>query len=473
MVREDPDTTFDVRHFFSREAPRPDEDKPQLVLTTVPVETVAPGWVVSDIGEGTKPAFDFDAQGQIHVMGMTEEINGQVWYASAEHVEAPWSMVEIARGYFYGPGDLRVGLDGTVHMAWHNHDLQSPDHVAVRPNGPQERYTIETPGLHDGWDNSLAVAADGTLHQASVFPSSFGAIDSLQHGRFNGSQWIFDSMILGSGSFMYGLNTSIAIDRQNDAHVVYCDTGDWTTPGDLKYAVRGSGGWTVSIIVTNGISRFPVIDTDHWNRPHVAWLELNPSNSSQAMVRYAVLNSGEWVLETVDTLENVNMGFSGARKSVSLALDPDYRPHVAYADRSRIAYAKKPFDVWITTNVLEHVQPTYNGLVVLRLDSQQRPGIVFWQPSAGLAGLVRMARPTDPGICIFSPMVNPVSGEVTLQWSTGPGGMGYVVEARDNLTGATWEPVSGPDLLTTPNWTDSSAGTIPERFYRILGMPLP
>lgn len=473
MVREDPDSSFDVRHFFSREAPRPDEEKPRLVLTTSPLETVAPGWIVSNVGEGTKPAFDFDALGRVHVMGMTEELNGRIWYASAEHVEAPWSLVEVARGYFYGPGDLRVGHDGTVHMAWHNHELESPDHIAVRPNGQQDRYSIESPGLHDGWDNSLAVGADGTLHQASAFPSSFGATDSLQYGRFDGTHWTFDSAVAGSGSFMYGLNTSVAIDQQNDVHVVYCDTGGWTTPGDLQYALRDSAGWTFFTVVTNGISRFPVITTDHWSRPHVAWLELNPTNSRQAWVRYAVLNSGEWVVETVDTLEDVDMGFSGARKSVSLALDPDYRPHVAYGDQERIAYAEKPFDVWITTNVVEHERPTYNGLVVMRLDLQGRPGIVFWQPAEGLDGLVRMARPHDPDIRIFSPSVNPGSGAVTLRWSSGPGGMGYVVEARDNLVDAAWEPLSGPDLLTITSWTDPSASTTPERFYRIRGMPLP
>jgi len=408
------------------------------------------------------------------VMAMTEHVDGRVWYASAAHLEESWSPVEVARGYFYGPGDLRVDPDGAVHMAWHNHDLQSPDHLVIRPGQAPVRLTIDTPGLHDGWDNSLAIGPEGDLHQASVFPIAFGAMDSLQYGRFNGTEWAFQDSIPGSGPFMYGLNTSLAVDRQGIVHIVYCQATDWATPGDLKYVVGGPNEWQVSAIVTNGIrGRFPSIALDHWDRPHVAWLDLDDQNPNHGFVRYAVLNTGEWGVETVDELDQVDLGFLGARKSVSLALDRSSRPHLAYSDRRRMAYAVKPFDAWMITNVVEHSEPTYNGLVVLRLNTEDDPAIVFWEPAQDSDGRVRLAAPRDPNVLLLGPVLDPLSGALTLRWTSGLSGMGYVVEAREQFGEGMWNAVSGPELLTDPTWTDPLAGTLSRRFYRVQGVPLP
>ena len=226
MVREDPAGSLDVRNYFSKEAPRPDDEKPRLVITTA-TERIDPQWLVADVASGTKPSFDFDATGRIHVMGMTEISGGEVWHADAGAMFGPWTPNVLTNGYFYGPGDILVDSNGTVHLAWHNHDLPGPMYAAVPSGGPVQILNIDNPGLHDGWDNALASSPLGTLHQSSVYPSGFGAAQSLQYGSLNGTAWTYEASIAGSGSFMYGLATSLAMDQNGNPHIAYCGSTGW------------------------------------------------------------------------------------------------------------------------------------------------------------------------------------------------------------------------------------------------------
>ena len=397
MLREDPTTAIDVRSYFSREGARTPAERPYLYLSLANLggaeENLDANWDVADVGVGVKSAFDFGPDDRIHVMGMTEETGGQVWYASAETIHGPWNPVPVAIGYFYGPGDLRAATNGSVHIVWHDHDAQNPDHYEVTPSGSIVRHIIETPDSHDGWDNALAFGPDGSLHQSSVFPNAFGAMDCLQYGVFDGRAWRYTRNLPGSGTFMYGLNTSIAVDNRGNPHIVYCQSITWTDPADLKYAVRIDGVWQISTVVTGGVrGRFPTIALDHWDRPHVAWLDIDSHDPTRATVRYGVLNSGQWEIEDVDTLQNVELGFSEARKSTSIVLDETWRPHIAYADKHFLRYAYKPFDTWQYTTVLESSEDLYKGLVVMRLDSNQQPALTFWQRSETDVGLIRMAR---------------------------------------------------------------------------------
>ena len=391
MVREDPDDDFDVRNYFSREGARTDSEQPQLVVTLDTSETIDANWRSSIVGIGTKPSFAYGPDGSIHAMGMSEEGDGFVWHASAGSPAGPWFPANVAEGYFYGPGDIAVDSDNTVHLAWHNHDDEDPEHVTVR-DGLVQRYPIETPGSHNGWDNALTLDAEGTLYQSSVNPSAFGAVDSLEYGVFDGSDWTYEP-IVESGSFMYGLNTSIAVDSDGKIHIAYCQANDWTAAGDLKYAVRDGDGWTISTVVTDGPrGRFPSLVLDHWGRPHIAWLDAIGNDS--AHVRYGVLNSEEWVVEDIDILENVDFSFGGARKSVALTLDPNYRPSVAYCDTNVVKYAEKPFGDWEITPVLTDTDGDYKGLAVLRRSPvDDRPAIVFWEAHREWLGLVRFAYP--------------------------------------------------------------------------------
>lgn len=130
-------------------------------------ETLSPAWNVAEIGEGQKPAFDFGADGRIHVMGMVEDFGGEVWYAAADTPDGSWDPQVVSIGYFYGPGDLRVDPAGAAHIVWHDHDTEDPRHVFIQPDGTVGQFFFDPTDSHDGWDNSLAIGPAGGVHMAS------------------------------------------------------------------------------------------------------------------------------------------------------------------------------------------------------------------------------------------------------------------------------------------------------------------
>ncbi len=359
-------------------------------------QVLNPAWSMKDVGLGTKPSFDFDAQGRVHVMGMTEEFNGVVWYDVADSIDGPWDPQTLQTGYFYGPGDLRVDAAGNAHIAYHDHDRADARHLVVENDGTVTEFTTVSLS-HDGWDNALAFDDQGGLYQSSVDPSSFGAINSLQYSQFSGGEWQMET-IAGSGSFMYGFNTSLAFDSGGQPHIVYTGATDWTEPGDLKYAHRTGEGWQISSIVTDGIrGRFPSLAIDGQDRPHVGWLDIDENEHTRGFVRYGVMENSVWSVETVDTLEHIQLGFSGGRKQVSLALDNAGDVHLAYGDKRVVKYAQRADSIWQSTIVVETSDDAYNGLVVLRLNPlDESPAITFWQPSI-LAGVVWLAALDVPG----------------------------------------------------------------------------
>ncbi len=399
------------------------------------VETLNPAWIAVDVGQATKPSFDFDSQDRIHVMGMTEAFPGFVWHAVADNALAEWNFTTLANGYFYGPGDLVVDPDDRAHVAFHDHDRQSPRHIIVSGSQIDADNTIPTTTQHDGWDNSLALDSQGNLHMTSVDPVDFGATNSLQHGIFTNS-WSFENGIPGSGSFMYGFNTTVAVDSAGDIHILFCQSPDWLVPGDLKYAVKRSGTWIFSTVIGNGIrGRFPSIAVDDNDNLHAAWLDINSSNTSQATVQYGFLPQGSnaWQISPIDTLNSVALGFSNARKSTSIVIGANGNPRVAYGDKRIIRYGSQTEGEWSLETIAESTVDLYKGLVVLRLDSQDIPGIVFWNPAPGTLGAVRFARPTVTSTFDMKITMDFVDGETVLRWE-GPAGETFSVETTSNLS---------------------------------------
>ena len=360
-------------------------------------EVIAPNWQVYRVGEGTKPAFDFDSAGRVHVMGMTEVVDGVAWYATAGSAAGPWQPDTIETGYFYGPGDLRVGPDGTAHMAWHDHDAQDGVSISVDFAGNVRKEFVRTFGNHDGWDNSLAFDENGVLFQSSVDPSSFGATTSLSVASLRETGWESE-VVTGSGSFMYGFNTSLAFDALNEPHVLFTAAEHWTGVGDLKHAFRTSDGWQVESVVSGGIrGRFPSLAFDRQGRAHAAWLDINSEDPRSALVRHGMLENGRWTIADVGELDDVELGFSGGRKQVSIAIDSGDNVHIAYGDRRIVNYGTLETNGWRIETLLESDEPLYNGLVVLRLNPvNDLPAIAFWQPDDVASGIVRLLSRAAP-----------------------------------------------------------------------------
>ena len=437
-------------------------------------ETLHPGWSSVTVGSGVKPALDFDADDHIHIMGMTETPGGLVWHASATTAAGPWSPTPVAEGYFYGPGDLRVDQLGRAHLAWHSHDNEAPQHVMVATDGTVSSHILASPGQHDGWDNSLFVDPAGTVHMACVDPSPFGAVHSLQYGSFDGVTWSFDSAVPGSGSFMYGLNTSIAIDPDGKAHVLYCQSADWVADGALVHAIKAPSGWTFDPIDTGvGVGRFPSLAIDQAGNLHATWLDVDAVGQTTGTVQYASLGAGgdTWQVTPVITLDALSLGFSGARKSTSIAVDQNGIPHIAFADTRTVSYAVlEPGEGWRSTTILDHPAGIYRSLAVLRLDSTGRPAIAIWQSIGGddSVRLLRQLPDSAPGTSIdLGLAVTATAGEAVQITYTTAGAGTYQLQWSPDLE--SWSDL-GSAVIAGPAPVPVSASDVGgpvRRYYRV------
>ena len=385
-----------------------------LHRNSMAAETISPAWKVVDVGAGMKPALDIDTSDNIHVMAFTSS-SGDILYDSASSVDGPWNLQIVSsggNGSFYAPGDLVVDPNGTSHMSWHNHQFDggSPNHLTVSSTGTVADFPIVAPG-HNGWDNALAVDSTGVVHQASINPETFGAVDGLEHGKFSGSGWPGYGSIVSTGEVMYGFAIGLDTDSSNFAHMVYSRATTATGIGDLNYVQETAGGYSISTIVDDGISRFASLAIDTQDRPHVAWLEVDPNDSSAGSVKYSVLDGGSWNMETVDA-SIANLNISSGRKQVSLVLDGNDQPRIAYGEQQSINYAARTGGVWNTTILASSDTDLYNGLVILRLNSLEQPTIAFFNST----NEVRLATIDLAGDFDFD---GDVDGDDFLKWQQG------------------------------------------------------
>ena len=76
---------------------------------------------------------------------------------------------------------------------------------------------------------------------------------------------------------------------------------------------------------------------------------------------------------------------------VSLVIDSNNTPHIAYGDSRTVNYAVRNDRDWERSLVLHSAEDRYNGLTVLRLHPESGlPYVAFWEPHESEVGVVRL-----------------------------------------------------------------------------------
>ena len=378
-------------------AARPAEPTPTAAATSAPSDgQVAPArdltWVIQEVDRGVKPALALNSQGTPVIVYMLESTSGFV--KSAERNGSGWDIATVASGYFYGPLDVAIGPDDVAHVSYHDHqDLRGfrPEKgdaaYAVLRNGDWTTEPIFDEG-HDGWDNRIAIDAQGRPHISAIDPVEFGG-DGLEYYRMEpNGDWTVEQV--GSGPLTYKYATSIAIDPDGNPHITYFGQDE----SDLVLASRGQDGWTLERVDTEGESGlFSSLVIDEAGRFHVSYLQrISPS---RAVVKYATRAAGDaqWELRTVGRLDAMRFGFTGARNSTSLALDGQGNPWIAYSDEAVMMLARWDGTGWQTSTVAEAGARPFGQQVSLKLDAADVPHIAFFEVTntAQLDGVVKYA----------------------------------------------------------------------------------
>lgn len=331
-------------------------------------------WTMVQVGEGIKPALDIDADGTAHIAFLTEAEHGAVFYASNESGE--FTVETVSEGYFYGPVDIALSVEGLPYIAYHDHQDQEfkptkgDEVVAILNGGRWGLITVSDDG-HDGWDNSIVVDSDGNWHTASVDPAQFGSSDGVEYATNIGG--VFEVTSVSDGPVVYEFGTSIGLDAQSRPAISYYDDAGQ----QLAYASLDDNGWSVQVVDGDGdAGRYSSLVFDSSGNPHISYYVATSANAGT--VRHAWWDGADWQVEDVGTLDDVQMGHTGARKITSLAIGPDDRPRIAFTDRSRVMYGIQGDSGWALQDVTTSPESTLGQLVELALDNDGKPHLTWF-----------------------------------------------------------------------------------------------
>lgn len=264
-----------------------------------------------------------------------------------------WVVDTVSEGYFYAPLDMAIDDDDRIHIA--------------------------NPG-HDGWDGRIAIDPAGDVHIVSIDPSQFGSSSGVEWAVRSNGEWAVEE--IGSGRIPYEFGVALAVDDDGRLNVAYHDgERDLNTSGlgaDRMYAVLEDGAWTIEAVDTDGdVGKFPSIALDSSNRPHITYLER--TGEETGTVRYTYHDGDEWIFSSIDELDDLELAFSGARRTTGVALDEEDNAYVAYSDRLVLRFARRMEQGWEIEDV---TGPIESGqflaqFVSLEIEDDCRPHLAF------------------------------------------------------------------------------------------------
>jgi hypothetical protein len=295
-------------------------------------------------------------------------------------------------------GDFAVEQAGIVGASWgssHDFALDADGRPCILYVGPSDWMQITR---RDG-----AAWSSGELGVQGINPSLTFAADGTARVSFFGHYPYYRLFLAAEGSDAWSFQTlepvsdfgeglDLALDATGAAHLSYRENDN----GRVLYSTNGSGSWqtqvvadigdledrgatglaldadgAVHIVYGNGAN----LSLDHavstakgWSLETVAegevWdadLAIDAAGRLHAVfggptIRYAILDDGMW---TVSEIEPEPVG------SLSLTLDSDGAPHVAYAKTDWVSYAFLSAESWVHESVLSE---TYAQSLSLGLD---------------------------------------------------------------------------------------------------------
>lgn len=340
--------------------------------------SVAAGWTAKPIAAGIKPVLALDRRASPAIAYLQEDLDGFVAFASAA---GGWKAEIVSRGYFYGPIGLAFDAQNRPNIVYHDHQGRRVDLArgalayAVRDGSRWQVQPVPHPG-HDGWDSTIAIGPDGIVRAAGVLPSQFNYTEGVDYYESRNGRWTVTP--IGSGPIAYEFNVSLAVNPTTrlPALTYYNDRS-----GDLVFAGLDGKRWKLETVVSKGdAGKFSSLQFDSRGRPHVSFFQ--QTGATAGTVRYAVREEGGWKVEDVGTLDDVELGMTGARRSSSLALDARGVPHVAFSDRKVLRYAVRSATGWKVQTIVTARQRPLGQLVSLQLDRTGRPHLAFFEVTA-------------------------------------------------------------------------------------------
>jgi hypothetical protein len=202
----------------------------------------------------------------------------------------------------------------------------------------------------------------------------------LRYIYWEGAKWK-SQPVSPIGDSIVAYYTSIALDANDNPSFSYYDYGG---PGETGFTLRlrsvfwNGQFWEVHMVDRQpGSGKFNSIAIDSLGRPHIAYANVK---AESAGLRYATWDGETWKTEILEGAGAVVPVYA-----VSMLLDKDNNPHIAYTDvvQRTIKYATRQNGRWeleVVDRINRESYPDRNGIA---LDSQGDPYISYYDPSIG------------------------------------------------------------------------------------------
>lgn len=300
-------------------------------------------------GYTNRPSLKLDAADRPHISYYdADHYDVDLKYAYRDggkwHVETVDSDGEVG-----GYNSLALDAKGLPHISyqdWENDSLNYAYHDGVQ-------WQIETVDIV-GQYTSLALSSSGQPHICYVDSN-----DNLKCARYDGTTWRIDILETDCGAY----SISLVLDSSDAPHVsYYC--------GGIKYARRPGSTWLFETLEGGGETSLAL---DSGDLPHIAY----------SRIKYAWHDGVTWHIETL-------LDFSVW--SISLALDLNNRPHIAYVvelDNHRVEHIWHDGTAWRTeTAAREEDDTRFIDSLSLAIDSTGRPHIAYHTESGSGKGYI-------------------------------------------------------------------------------------
>jgi hypothetical protein len=250
-----------------------------------------------------------------------------------------------------------------------------------------------------GFYPSIAYDANGSL-RLCFYGAGIGGTYGLMYGRFDSTGWQFTQV---DASGYAGQSCSIALDQAGRPHISYVSGPDYNSnfyvrhasfdgtswnletidsgyftytsialdpasdlpriayspySGGLKLATFNGTGWTIQVVDPSADGATVSLAVDPNGNPGVAYSDWRANT-----VRYAQWTGSEWNISVVD-----NRSYAP-----SLRLDATGSPHIAYLTRNGVMYASRNGATWSN----ETVDVKTFSSVALALDAQDAPHVAY------------------------------------------------------------------------------------------------
>ncbi len=211
--------------------------------------------------------------------------------------------------------------------------------------------------------SSIAVDSEGNVHIAFFDEYKVNNVSYGQLCYANNVNGCWTVVTVDNSTPMVGMNPSLAVDSKGWVHISYYDA---TGLKVLKYINNVGGVWSIPILLdqSGNSGMYSSLAIGANDSVHVAYLNQRSKN-----LMYVTNAHGFLDYDLIDDSETV----SGR---VSLALDPQGVPHIAYYSDDGLAYAEQNGTAWDIT--LLDADNELGGGISLFIDGQDHSYVTYY-----------------------------------------------------------------------------------------------